>query len=101
MSYMTLVNERLPKEIQEIILQKACKDLVLVRGFWMDFIHEDIEEDVDDRRPFNCNPNMFGEEDFENLPCSEKVCKCHCRWSKKTYRAWIEQIEALEAMLGF
>ncbi len=102
MSYMTLVNERLPKDIQEIILEKACKDLVLVRGIWMDFIHDDITDLVNERRPFNCEiETVFGEQDFENLPCSEKVCKCNCCWSEKRHCAWVEEIEKLEALLGF
>ena len=96
MSYMTLVNERLPKDIQEIILEKACKDLVLVRGIWMDEIHDVITDEVDDRKPFHCErENMFGEQDYDGLPCSEKVCKCNCCFTEKKWCAFVEQMEAM------
>lgn len=97
MSYMTLVNKRLPQDIQEIILEKTFRDARLVRGIWMDECHDQITDEVDDRKPFDCERESgylrggMG----DNLPCSEKVCKCHCCFSEKKYCAFIEDLEAI------
>ena len=103
MSYMTLVNERLPKDIQEIILEKTFRDARLVRGIWMDECHDVITDEVIDRRPFHCERNcgVFAGEDYDDLPCSEKVCKCNCCWSEKKFCKFVCDLEAMMEACGW
>ena len=87
-NYMTLVNERLPKDLQEIILDKIVDKTQ--QNDWMEDVNLEITDEVADQKPFHCDRtcgglrNLLGYDEITSLECDDKVCKCHCCLSENS-----------------
>tara|TARA_R100000700_G_C3092959_1_gene93463 strand:- start:49 stop:591 length:543 start_codon:yes stop_codon:yes gene_type:complete len=82
-NYMTLVNERLPKDLQEIILDKIVDKTQ--QNDWMEDVNLEITDEVADQKPFHCDRGCWGfDGEITSLECDDKVCKCHCCLSENS-----------------
>jgi hypothetical protein len=85
MNYMTLVNQRLPEDVQEIIL-----DMVFSETRWEQWkvkegwCWDEIRYGVSNRIPNNCDEERKFYWVEKGINCSRKVCECNCSLSVET-----------------